>query len=66
MKRKLRKSVNIFLLILAVVLTVTISGVNEVPALQLLALIVIDLTDIVVLIKYGDLSFLLEAEDESD
>ena len=63
MKRKLRKSVNIFLLILAVVLTVTISGVNEVPALQLLALIVIDLTDIVVLIKYGDLSFLLEAED---
>ena len=66
MKRKLRKSVNIFLLILAVVLTVTISGVNEVPALQLLALIVIDLTDIVVLIKYGDLSFLLESEDESD
>lgn len=66
MKRKLRKSVNIFLLILAVVLTVTISGVNEVPALQLLALIVIDLTDVVVLIKYGDLSFLLEAEDESD
>lgn len=60
MKRKLRKSINIFLLIVAIVLALIITGADEMPIAMLLALTAVELMDLLVLVKYGDFSYLLE------
>ena len=64
MKRKLRKSINIFLLIVAIVLALIITGADEMPIAMLLALTAVELMDLFVLAKYGDFSYLLEEGHE--
>ena len=64
MKRKLRKSINIFLLIVAIVLALIITGADEMPIAMLLALTAVELMDLFVLVKYGDFSYLLEEGHE--
>lgn len=64
MKRKLRKSINIFLLIVAIVLALIITGADEMPIAMLLALTTVELMDLFVLAKYGDFSYLLEEGHE--
>ena len=60
MKRKLRKTINIFLLIVTIVLALIITGADEMPIAMLLALTAVELMDLLVLVKYGDFSYLLE------
>ena len=60
MKLKLRKTINIFLLIVAIVLALIITGADEMPIAMLLALTAVELMDLLVLAKYGDFSYLLE------
>lgn len=60
MKRKLRKTINIFLLIVAIVLALIITGADEMPIAMLLVLTAVELINLLILAKYGDFSFLLE------
>lgn len=60
MKRKLRKTINIFLLIVAIVLALIITGADEMPIAMLLVLTAVELIDLLILAKYGDFSYLLE------
>ena len=60
MKRKLRKTINIFLLIVAIVLALIITGADEMPIAMLLVLTAVVLIDLLILAKYGDFSYLLE------
>lgn len=60
MKRKLRKTINIFLLIVAIVLALIITGADEMPIAMLLVLTAVELINLLILAKYGNFSFLLE------
>lgn len=60
MKRKLRKTINIFLLIVAIVLALIITGADEMPIAMLLVLTAVELINLLILAKYGDFSYLLE------
>ena len=60
MKLKLRKTINIFLLIVAIVLALIITGADEMPIAMLLVLTAVELIDLLILAKYGDFSYLLE------
>ncbi len=60
MKRKLRNSINIFLTVVAIVLALIITGADEMSIAMLLVLTAVELMDLLVLVKYGDFSYLLE------
>lgn len=60
MKRKLRNSINIFLTVVAIVLALIITGADEMSIAMLLVLTAVELMDLLVLVKYGDFSYLME------
>ena len=60
MKRKLRNSINIFLTVVAIVLALIITGADEMSIAMLVVLTAVELMDLLVLVKYGDFSYLLE------